>query len=135
MERRAMFGTFENKTRGTVVASWVESTSNLVDRLLGLLFRSRLRPKEGLWVVPCRLIHTVGMRYAIDAIYLDRNLVVVAVQENLRPFRLGRVARLTHSILEVSSGRIAASGTAVGDQLVYISGPDVKPRRLFRSKL
>lgn len=114
-----MTGAFENKTRGTVVASRVDRTRHLIDRLFGLLARPGLRPDEGLWLVPCRAIHTFGMRYAIDVVYLDRELVVVAVQESLPPFRIGRLVTSAHSVLEALPGTVAASRTAVGDQLHY----------------
>lgn len=92
---------------------------SLALRLSGLLLRPRLCAGEGLWLVPCRMIHTLGMRYAIDAIYLDRELKVVGLQQGLRPFRLGKVYRGAHSVLEMLPGAIATSRTRVGDQLGF----------------
>jgi hypothetical protein len=86
------------------------------------MLRSSLDQGEGLWVVPCRAIHTVGMRFTIDAIFLDRSLVVVGLMERVKPFRVGKVYRKTHSVLEVQAGVIAWSRTSLGDQLRLDSG-------------
>jgi uncharacterized membrane protein (UPF0127 family) len=109
--------TVHNQTRGTMVGERVRRSRHVLHRLLGLLPRASLSPGEGLWLIPCRLIHTVGMRFRIDVIYLDRELRVVGLQAGLRPFRLGQALAGTHSVLELGAGTIAASGTRPGDQL------------------
>jgi uncharacterized membrane protein (UPF0127 family) len=109
--------TFYNDTRGTVLVLRAFKSRHLGHHLLGLLPRSGLGPEEGLWLRPCRAIHTFGMRFSIDAIFLDRGLTVVGLMRNVRPFRLGKLFSSTHSVLEVSAGVVASSGTEVGDRL------------------
>ncbi|MBV7482552.1 DUF192 domain-containing protein [Bordetella sp. BOR01] len=58
-------------------------------RLRGLLCRARAPgPRTGLWLSPCWAIHTLGMRYGIDAAFVDRNGCVLRLVRNLRPGRL-----------------------------------------------
>lgn len=109
--------TFHNLTRGTLVVQHAHKARNFLELSLGLLPRNGLRPDEGLWLVPCRTIHTFGMRFTIDALCLDANLRVVALMDHLHPYRLGRFCLSTRSVLEVAAGVIASSGTKVGDQL------------------
>src|SRR5919198_5963514 len=75
-------------------------------RMKGLLGRSRLRGGEGLLLRPAPSIHTWFMRFPIDAVFLDRDLVVLDVRVAMRPWRVaGR--RGARAVLEMASGEIA----------------------------
>ena len=108
-----------NRTRQAFLASDVELANSHLARARGLMFRTctKFTPGHGLWLVPCHGVHTLGMRFAIDAIYLDESLRVVHIEEDLRPWRLGRVTLDAISVLEVPARTVWASGTDVGDQL------------------
>ena len=71
---------------------------------------------EALILEPCRQVHTFGMRFAIDAVFCDRDLVVVAVQ-SLDPGRLSRPARRARVCVELPAGRAAECGLTPGVQL------------------
>jgi len=75
-----------------------------------------MAPEEGLWIVPCPMIHTFFMRFAIDVLFLDRELKVVRVMENLKPWRLSPWVFRAHSVLELAGGRLQGS-VRVGDRL------------------
>ena len=92
-------------------------------RLRGLLGRVRLRSNEGLWIIPSRGVHTFGLMFPIDVIYLDSDLKVVHVVENLGPLRLGPLRLGCASVLELPARSISDSGTNLGDQLMICS-PD-----------
>jgi uncharacterized membrane protein (UPF0127 family) len=111
-----------NVTRNTVLAVAVEIADRGRTRSRGLLGRAALREGEGLWIVPCEAIHTFGMRFAIDLVYLGRNRRVKKTCSSVPAWRIS--ACLTaHSVLELPSGTIARTGTRRGDQLV-LSDPD-----------
>jgi uncharacterized membrane protein (UPF0127 family) len=81
----------------------------------GLLGRARLAPGEGMLFEPAGSIHMFFMGFAIDAIFCDRELVVIDVERELRPWRVaGR--RGAKIVIELAAG--AASGVESGDQLV-----------------
>jgi len=85
-------------------------------RLKGLLGRARLRPDEGLLIRPTGAIHTCFMRFPIDAVFLTRDLVVVDVVSELRPWRFaGR--RGAKAVLELGAGEGRRRGIQVGDRL------------------
>ena len=79
--------------------------------------RSSLEEGEGLLIEPCTWIHTFGMAFPIDVIYLDGEGAVIHSCHSLRPNRLGPFVRRAHSVLELPAGTIVGSGTKVGDQL------------------
>ena len=83
----------------------------------GLLGRDELRPGEGLLLRPASSIHTFFMRFPIDAVFLDRDLVVRKVEPDVKPWRLafGRGAR---QVLELGGGEAARLGIAPGQRLL-----------------
>lgn len=86
-------------------------------RLRGLLGRISLAPNEALWLRPCRSVHTFWMLFAIDVVFLDRQLRIVKLVENLRPFRLTWPAPRTASVIELPAHAIARHHLQIGDEL------------------
>ena len=80
---------------------WIPQTRR--ERVLGLRGRSRLGPSEGLLLERCRSVHTFGMRFAIDAVLLDRERRVVGVVR-MAPRRILRPRRHVRHVLEVAAG-------------------------------
>jgi uncharacterized protein len=85
-------------------------------RLRGLLGRSRLRAEEGLLIRPTAAIHTCFMRFPIDVVFLDRELVVVGVVTNLRPWRFA-ARRGAKAVLELAAGETGRRGIRAGERL------------------
>src|SRR5438132_13667050 len=86
-----------NVTRDTVGGSHVEVAETSETRTRGLLGRDGLAAGAGLWIVPCEWVHMFGMKFAIDIVVLDKKDVVVGVQENLKPGRIGKPFWGAHS--------------------------------------
>jgi hypothetical protein len=72
-------------------------------RLLGLAFRSGLDPGEALLLPRCRSIHTFGMRFPIDVVFVDRDWNELRVVRALPPRRLAR-CRGAWAAIEVAAG-------------------------------
>ena len=85
-------------------------------RLKGLLGRDGLEPGEGLLLRPASSVHTWFMRFAIDVVWLDRELVVLGIADELSPWRAAG-QRGAKAALELPAGEAARRGLAVGDQL------------------
>jgi len=84
----------------------------------GLLGRDGLHAGEGLLLSdPTGSIHMFFMRFSIDAVFLTKDLEVVKVVEDLKPWRMAR-ARGAKRILEIGSGEAARLGIKPGDRLV-----------------
>jgi uncharacterized membrane protein (UPF0127 family) len=82
----------------------------------GLLGRSCLAADEGLLLRPAGSIHTHFMRFAIDALFLDRELRVLDVRSAIGPWRMAR-KRGAHAVLELRAGEAGRRGISVGDVL------------------
>lgn len=111
-----------NRTRDIVLGDKVRTARTLLSRLVGLLGTAAIADGEGLWIVPCRGVHTLGMRYPIDVAFLDARGVVIGILEGLPPNRIGRVFRGARGALELRSGILAATGTVPGDRLEFEGG-------------
>lgn len=110
---------FVNRTRGKVVAESVEIAGTSAQRTRGLLGRDGLKPGEALWIVPCESVHTFGMRFAIDLVYLDKKLRIRKIRHNVGPWRMS-ICLVAHSVLELPSGAVSLSDSRIGDQLELI---------------
>jgi uncharacterized protein len=108
-----------NKTRETFVATKAKVADGYFSRLVGLLGKTRrwARAGQGLWIVPSHGVHTIGMLFAIDLIFLDTGRQVVHVEEHVRPFRISRVSLKASSVLELPPHTVFRTGTRIGDQL------------------
>ena len=90
-------------------------------RFIGLLATDPKRDSRGLWLTPCRSIHTLGMRYPLDILFLDRGLGVLKMDLQVKPFCPAVLCRNAHSVLEFFSGYWDSSLAKVGDQLEMIT--------------
>ena len=104
------------KADGAVVCERCVVADNPWTRLKGLLGRRGLPSGEGLLIKPTGSIHMFFMRFPIDAVFLDRELRVIAVVADLHPWRMA-ARRGAKSVLELSAGEAARRGLQSGDVL------------------
>src|ERR1700760_3848879 len=111
-----------NLTRRTSLGDRIQFAGNARDRRRGLLGRKQLESGEGLWIVPCEAVHTFGMRFAIDLVYLDRKHRVVKTRSQVHPGRLS-VCLSAYSVIELATGTIHKTRTMRGDTLLVEDHP------------
>lgn len=124
-----------NLDKKTWLATKIRKADTFLTRLLGLLPRHRLAPEEALWLVPGKAVHTVGMKFPIDVIFIDRYKKVVAIVPSMAPNRATRFYLGAHSILELPKGTIAKSCTQPGDRLDISSEVSAEVADLTESPL
>ena len=107
-----------NKTKQTFLAYQVRIADSILSRLVGLLGKRSLEPDSGLWIFPSRGIHTMGMMFDIDVIFLDKGLKVVAVREVVHPFSMTGLYLNAESVLELPAHTIFKSRTEIGDEMM-----------------
>ena len=104
-------------TRDTLLADNAVLASNLLSRIIGLLGRKELKPKEALILTPCNSVHTFFMRFSIDVIFLDKDNKIIASISRLRPFRISKIYFRGHTVIELPSGTLEAVRVEPGDFL------------------
>ena len=100
-----------------VVAARVEVAASLPQRMQGLLGRPALEAGAGLFLPACRSIHTCGMRFSLDVIFLTRQGQVVAALKSLPPWRISPLIWRAWGVLELPDGTVERHNVLVGDQL------------------
>ena len=105
-----------NRTRNRILADRADKADTSAKRRTGLLKHHGLESGEGLWIIPCEGVHTFGMKFTIDVVFLNRKKTVVKVRPNMVRARMALSLR-AHSVLELPAGMVEKTGTAVGDQL------------------
>lgn len=88
-------------------------------RLRGFLGRPQPEVGEGILLSPCRAVHMWGMSYPLDVIFLDDDGDILAVEEELRPWKRSPMVRKARYVLELPAGTVQATGTAVGDHCAW----------------
>jgi uncharacterized protein len=88
-------------------------------RMRGLLGRRSLPSGQGILLRPAASVHTFFMRFAIDAVFLDEDLRVVAITPNLRPWRAAG-KRGARAVLELPAGECDRRGLSVGDRIQFV---------------
>ena len=68
-----------NLTKKTWLATKVRKADSFITRLVGLLKRTQLGPEEALWLMPSKGIHTIGMKFPIDVVFLDKENNVLGI--------------------------------------------------------
>ena len=82
----------------------------------GLLGRRSLPSGEGILLRPAGSVHMFFMAFAIDVVWLDRDLQVLDVKADLKPWRTAS-RRGAKAALELPAGESARVGLRAGDQL------------------
>ncbi|HVI07581.1 MAG TPA: DUF192 domain-containing protein [Candidatus Binatia bacterium] len=110
-----------NQTRQAFLATSVAPAHTHLSRLRGLIGKSAddFGNGCGLWIRPCRGVHTLAMRFPIDVVYLDRAGQVVHVERNLQPWRFSPIRLNANSVLELPSHTVARTGTEIGDVIEF----------------
>jgi uncharacterized protein len=108
-----------NLTRNVPLATDLKIAQNHLTRLRGLIgvAPENFRNGAGLWIRPCRGVHTLAMRFPIDVVYLDQTGTVVHLEQDLHPWRFSPIRLRAASVLELPSRTVARTGTAVGHSI------------------
>ncbi|QBF82521.1 DUF192 domain-containing protein [Shewanella maritima] len=105
-----------NQKGGAINSVSIADTAPL--RLRGLLGRDKLTDEQGLLITPCNSVHTFGMKYAIDVVYLNKHNQVIKLVRELSPRRLSWCLR-AKKVLELAPGSAHLNNINQGDTLSW----------------
>jgi uncharacterized membrane protein (UPF0127 family) len=107
-----------NQTKSQVLADRADIADTSAKRRTGLLKHTGLKPGEGLWIAPCEGVHTFGMKFPIDVLFLSKKKQVLKARPDMVKGRIAFSLR-AYSVLELPAGTLAQTGTVAGDQLEF----------------
>jgi uncharacterized protein len=103
-----------------IVARKVFTADNFIQRSLGLILRKPLEYDEAFLIANCRSIHTIGMRYNIDVLFIDKNSRVIASFKNISPWRITPCIGEASSVIEFRSGFAERHLPQVGEKIIFV---------------
>lgn len=115
-----------NVTRNTCLATTPRVADSFFGRLKGLLGTDCLPQGAALLITPCSSVHTFGMAYPIDVLFIGVDYKVLKIAASLRPGRTAWCGKSQY-VVELPVGTIQTSQTQVGDE-IRLSCPDVDKR-------
>ena len=90
-----------------VLFSKVKLANDFFTRLVGLLKTKSLDSQQGLLLKKCRQVHTFGMKFNIDVVFLSREGEILDLEKNMVPGRISRHVKEAYWVLELESGAVA----------------------------
>lgn len=103
----------------TIIAQNIQKADSFLKKLVGLLNRNNLSFDEGIILEKCNSIHSFGMKFDFDAIYLDNDNKVVRLIENIKPNRIMPIVFKAKKVLETSAGFIQKNNIQIDDQFKF----------------
>jgi uncharacterized protein len=105
-----------NATRDVILGDRIDVADTSSTRRTGLLKHPGLERGQGLWIVPCEAVHTFGMKFPIDVVFLSKKRTVLKMRGSMGRRGIALCLR-AHSVIELPAGTIDETGLQVGDQL------------------
>jgi uncharacterized protein len=117
-----------NQTRECFLGLRITAADTSFARLKGLIGRLHLRSDEGIWVVPSNGVHTLGVLFRLDLIYLNESQEVIDAIEYFPRFRIAPLRIRAASVLELPQHTIYSSQTQKGDRLLICTPEEMETR-------
>ncbi|UWG98028.1 DUF192 domain-containing protein [Dehalobacter sp. DCM] len=105
----------------TLIADNITVADSFVSRLVGLLRHKQLAVNEGMLIIPCSQVHTFGMKFNIDVLFLTQNNQIVAIEQKMTPGKMSKIVKNSHHVLELRAGATSQFGLHIGNQLEIVS--------------
>ena len=106
-----------NLTKKQMLAENLELAVTVFSRMRGLLGKKAMPYGSGLLIKPCKGVHTFGMKFPIDVMFLDRDNSVLAIRKELKPNIMTRIFFRAASVLELPAKTIDSTDTSIGDKI------------------
>lgn len=106
--------------RDKSIASEVVLGNTFYKRLAGLASRSEMTREQGLLLFPCKQVHTFGMSFPIDVVFLSKDNEIIHIETSMQKNHVGKYFKNAFSVLELCSGVTKEAGLSIGDRLEFI---------------
>lgn len=114
-----------NLTKNKQVVANVKRGQSFFHRAFGLMGKKDMQDNSALWlmpgILPSNSIHTCFMRFSIDAIFVNSELEVIAVYQDLKPWKFTAPVWGANSVFEMKAGTLKSTNVEVGDRLNVVN--------------
>lgn len=109
-----------NKSKNTILATSAIVADTFLSRMTGLLNRSSFSESEALVITQCQSIHMFFMQFAIDALFVDKNDIVVGIVPRIKPNQISKIYLKSSYCIELPEGTLDKVKTELGDRVELI---------------
>lgn len=109
-----------NTGNNSMISEDCKVADTFLSRFRGLMGKHELLPGSGLLIIPCKSIHMLFMKFPLDIIFINRDNVVVYIVEGIKPWRVSKIIKNAHSVLELPVGSIKILNTKLGDRIELV---------------
>jgi hypothetical protein len=109
-----------NQTKNITLAEDVLIANTIFTRIKGLLGKKYFSPNQALILDPCNCVHTLGMRFSIDILFIDKEWKIIQAICQLQPNRISRMYWSSNKVIELPAGKLGLTHTEAGDQLKFL---------------
>ncbi len=104
---------------GEVIAGKVREAKSFFARMKGLLGVKKIGNDEGMLLTPCRQVHTFGMKFDIDVLFLSKTGEIIHMEASMAPDNAGPFIKDCYQVLELKSGEAGKKKIAVGKRVAF----------------
>ncbi len=119
-----------NLTSGLPLMTHGKVADTFMSRGVGLLNRKSLEVGEGLIIIPNNSVHCFFMRFTIDVIFVSKEQKIIFLYPEMKPWRVSRIVRKAHYVIELPAGGIQKAGAKIGDEVQWqyeVTGKKIDP--------
>jgi uncharacterized protein len=109
-----------NQTKNITLAEDVLIANTIFTRIKGLLGKKYFLPNQALILDPCNCVHTFGMHFPIDILFIDKECRIIQTICQLKPNRISRMYWNSSKVIELPAGKLGFTHTKAGDQLKFL---------------
>ena len=106
---------------GQIIAEEVSIADSFFARMTGLLLHRELPESQGMLIIPCKQVHTLGMKFSIDVVFLSEENQVLGICDSMSPGKISGYIRKAARVLELKAGVAEKNAIKINDHLVMES--------------
>lgn len=104
-----------NSSKNNLIADDVKIAKTFIKRTFGLIPKSSILKDEGLVIYPCFSVHTFFMKFAIDILFINKQNKVIALYQNVKPYRILPIHPNSHYVIELAADVISTKNIEKDD--------------------
>ncbi len=112
-----LFKLQSNNNEKILILNDLKIATSFLERLIGLMGKKNLEASQALWIHQCNSVQTCFMKFNIDIVFVDENLIIKHIIYDMKPWRISKIIWNTNSAFEFNSKYNIARSLKIGDQL------------------
>lgn len=106
-----------NSSKNKLILAEAEVADTFFQRFRGLLGKKYLQPESGLIIAPCNSVHTIGMKFPIDVIFVDKENKICYIMRNMKKGKISPIISRAKMVIEFNAGMADRLQLEINDEI------------------